>query len=292
MSNELAAGTDAQGGSEMFDKLIESEPEGARNHNRTRYFTVSLLAMIAVLSSSLIVSIFAADYGLGTGGFELVEMLAPDEVKPVEPEPERPQPATNPNRSTSIPTRVVNMQRVDEPPLAVPDSVSTTRNTHAARPDYGRFDIGPRDTDTAPGNPGDSGRGPGGSGPGTGTLSTGTRPNTSENEPEDAPPPPRVQRPAETKSVIKSLGVVNGIASSLPKPVYSAAAISVKAQGRVDVQVMIDEDGRVVSAKAINGHPLLRPSAEDAARRAKFTPTYLSKVAVKVTGVITYNFIR
>lgn len=275
----------------MFDRLIESEPAGTQNPNRKRYFITSLLAMTAILSSSLIVSIFAADYGLGTGGFELVEMLAPDEVKPVDPEPERPQPVTSPNRSSAVPSRVVNMQRVDEPPVAVPDSVSTARNTHAARPDYGRFYISDRDTDAAPANRGDSGRGPGGSGPGTGTLSSGTRPTAAQDDPEDDGPPPRVQ-PAETKPVIQSLGVINGRAASLPKPVYSAAALAVKAQGKVDVQVMIDEQGRVVSAKAINGHPLLRASAEDAARRAKFSPTYLSKVPVKVTGVITYNFIR
>ncbi len=90
----------------------------------------------------------------------------------------------------------------------------------------------------------------------------------------------------------QSLGVINGKASYLPKPVYSPAAIAVHAGGKVDVQVMIDEAGRVVSAKAVSGHILLRPAAEQAARNAKFTPTYLSKVPVKVTGVIVYNFMR
>ena len=64
------------------------------------------------------------------------------------------------------------------------------------------------------------------------------------------------------------------------------------AQGKVDVQVFIDETGRVLSANAVSGHPLLRNAAEQAARNARFTPTYLSKVPVKVTGVIVYNFTR
>jgi protein TonB len=86
--------------------------------------------------------------------------------------------------------------------------------------------------------------------------------------------------------------VINGKASSLPHPPYPAMAKAVGADGPVNVQVMIDEEGNVVSAKAVSGHPLLRRAVEDAARKAQFTPTYLSKVPVKVTGVIIYNFKR
>jgi TonB family protein len=84
--------------------------------------------------------------------------------------------------------------------------------------------------------------------------------------------------------------VINGKASYLPKPPYPPAAISLGVQGSVTVQVTIDESGNVISAKAASGNPLLRTAAEAAAWKAKFTPTYLSKVPVKVTGVIVYNF--
>jgi len=57
------------------------------------------------------------------------------------------------------------------------------------------------------------------------------------------------------------------------------------------VQVTIDENGGVISAIAVTGHPLLRSSAEQAARSAKFTPPILGGKAVKVSGVIFYNFI-
>ncbi|HBR56963.1 MAG TPA: energy transducer TonB, partial [Blastocatellia bacterium] len=60
----------------------------------------------------------------------------------------------------------------------------------------------------------------------------------------------------------------------------------------VDVQVMIDEAGGVVSAKAVNGHPILRNAAEKAALNAKFDPTTLNGMPVKVTGVIVYRFSR
>ncbi len=92
------------------------------------------------------------------------------------------------------------------------------------------------------------------------------------------------------KQTIISGGVVNGKASNLVTPVYSAAARAVRAQGEVRVSVTIDEDGKVISANALGGHPLLTASAVNAARASKFTPTFLSKQRVKVTGIIVYNF--
>lgn len=88
-----------------------------------------------------------------------------------------------------------------------------------------------------------------------------------------------------------SAGVVNGKATTLAKPVYPAAARAVNAEGAVNVQVVIDEEGNVVSAEAVSGHPLLRGAAREAALQSKFKPTVLSGQAVKVTGVIVYNFV-
>jgi outer membrane biosynthesis protein TonB len=86
-------------------------------------------------------------------------------------------------------------------------------------------------------------------------------------------------------------GVVNGKATSLPKPPYPVAAKAVKASGSVSIQVLIDEEGNVVSANATSGHPLLRAVSEKAAREAKFFPTELCGQRVKVSGIITYNFV-
>jgi TonB family protein len=58
----------------------------------------------------------------------------------------------------------------------------------------------------------------------------------------------------------------------------------------VTVQVTIDEAGRVISAKAIDGPPMLLAAAVAAANGARFSPTLLSGQPVKVTGVIKYNF--
>ena len=94
-----------------------------------------------------------------------------------------------------------------------------------------------------------------------------------------------------SESKFVSGGVLNGKAVSLPAPEYPAAAKAVKAAGTVSVQVVIDENGDIISAAAVNGHPLLRASAVQAARMAKFSPTLLEGNAVKVSGVIVYNFV-
>ena len=86
-------------------------------------------------------------------------------------------------------------------------------------------------------------------------------------------------------------GVLNGKASSLPAPEYPVAARAVKASGAVNIQVTINEQGDIVSATAVSGHPLLRQAAEEAARKAKFAPTFLQGVPVSVTGVLVYNFV-
>lgn len=85
-------------------------------------------------------------------------------------------------------------------------------------------------------------------------------------------------------------GVINSKATSLVKPSYPQAALAAGAGGAVNVQVVVDEAGNVISASAVSGHPRLRQAAEEAARNSKFSPTLLGGQPVKVTGVIVYNF--
>jgi len=101
---------------------------------------------------------------------------------------------------------------------------------------------------------------------------------------ENAPTPPAP--PSHTVSG----GVLNGNALSLPAPSYPEAARRMRTAGVVEVEVVIDENGKVVSAKAISGPTIFRDSAVQAAERAKFTPSKLSGQPVKVTGKIVYNF--
>lgn len=96
--------------------------------------------------------------------------------------------------------------------------------------------------------------------------------------------------PGSARGVISG-GVLNGKALSLPTPAYPPIARAAHAAGTVVVQVLIDEEGNVVSAKAVSGHPLLQAASVAAAREAKFSPTRLEGEPVKVTGVIQYNFV-
>ena len=85
-------------------------------------------------------------------------------------------------------------------------------------------------------------------------------------------------------------GVLNGKAITLPPPEYPAVAKAAKASGNVTVEITIDEEGNVVSARSVSGHPLLQSAAVTAARQARFTPTKVSGQAVKVNGVLVYTF--
>ena len=271
----------------MFEKLIVSEPEGADFKNRRSYFMVSSLVVGVLFLAAVVISIFASDYGLGKGGFELVELIAPPEMTTVEPETPQPRTQAAPSHSTSqLPTRQVNMINMNENPI-IPKDVSVVPNTQQARPNIS-YQLGPRDTNPETSN----GSGRNTTGPGTSDPGLSITQQVADNTNDIAPPPVKKDPLALKKPPTQSLGVINGRAEYLPKPTYSATAKAVGAQGKVDVQVSIDEAGNVTSAHAISGHPLLRSAAEQAARNARFTPTLLSKVPVKVTGVIVYNFMR
>lgn len=108
---------------------------------------------------------------------------------------------------------------------------------------------------------------------------------------DDEPPMPPVP-PTPPPGIPKQIsgGILNGKATSLPKPPYPPAARAVRAEGTVLVQVIVDVNGNVISAAAVTGHPLLRAAAAQAARGAKFEPTRLSGQPVRVSGILTYNF--
>jgi TonB family protein len=86
-------------------------------------------------------------------------------------------------------------------------------------------------------------------------------------------------------------GVINGKALELAKPSYPAEARAKRASGAVNVQVTIDESGKVIFACALTGAKELQRASEIAAYNSKFSPTTLEGQTVKVTGVIVYNFV-
>lgn len=85
-------------------------------------------------------------------------------------------------------------------------------------------------------------------------------------------------------------GVLNGKVLVKPDPVYPEMAKAARASGAVNVSVVVGRNGRVSSASALSGHPLLKQAAMEAARKARFSPVLLSGCPVRVSGILTYNF--
>ena len=90
----------------------------------------------------------------------------------------------------------------------------------------------------------------------------------------------------------KAVGELSGgeiLQKSLPE--YPVIARMARASGSVVVLVAVDEDGNVIAAQSVSGHPLLQAAAVRAARETVFSPFVLSGRAVKVKGNLTYTFL-
>jgi TonB family protein len=75
-----------------------------------------------------------------------------------------------------------------------------------------------------------------------------------------------------------------------PSPQYPSEARAAAISGEVVLQVVVDESGQVIRAAVVSNLPLLAEAALEAAYRARFAPAERMGKAVKVTGVITYQF--
>lgn len=266
----------------MFNNLVESDLH-TKEHVRRSWFFLGTLATYAVLFMILgVVSIYAYDAHLEEQTNEYIVTFVPpvETVAPAErPRNETPRSNTNATSDRNVSVRTVLIDRVTNP-NNVPTHASAAASTVPPLPP-GDVVLGDRNVDAVSSNVpiGTRGSLPGNGGEG----------RTVVNIP-DTPPPPPSPSPTPPRNFVKSGGVLNGQAVDLPKPVYPQIAKNAHATGVVTVQVLIDETGKVVSAQAVSGHPLLKAAAVQAAFRARFTPTYLSQQPVKVSGVITYNF--
>ena len=262
----------------MFNNLIESSSHAKEFKRRGSFLLFTTATYVVLFVITGVISIYAYDARLEQQNLELVSLVAPVEwVKPERTpavQPER-QPSRENNNQSNIPTRAIAMAPVDTPERP-PDRVSTVPNTNLPRPN-GLFRVTGQDYNP----PGLGGGSPNSSGGGNGAVQP-SRPIEIEE------PPPAPEKPKVPKVISK--GPITGQATSLPQPPYPPIARTAGIQGRVSVQVLIDESGNVISATAIDGHPTLKLAAQRAALQAKFSPTTLGGQAVRVSGVITYDF--
>ena len=261
----------------MFNNLIESSSHAQEYKRRGSFLLFTGVTYVVLILLGAVASIYAYDAHLEQQTTELDVLTW---VPPPPPEAAAPEVVRNTIRpaadNTTQPTRSTRTELIDSTsnPNNPPRDVGTiASNVPPARRDSV---IGTMNAD--PPTPAGTVRGtPGG---------TGDTPVVDLPDPPPAPTP----APAPPK-ILKVSRVLNSQAVSLPQPNYPAMARSIRVQGTVIVQVLIDEKGNVVTAKATSGHPLLIPEAQRAALRARFSPTMLGDNPVKVSGVITYNFV-
>jgi periplasmic protein TonB len=73
-------------------------------------------------------------------------------------------------------------------------------------------------------------------------------------------------------------------------PVYPELAKRAGVQGKVEIECVIDRDGRVASTRVVRGVPLLDAAALAAVEQWRYRPTLLNGVAVPVLMTVTVHF--
>ena len=258
----------------MFDNLVESSSHKDDISRKGSFILVTTVVYVVLGLAFFVAGIYWYDAHLENQNLDLITLVAPVPVPQQQNQPEQKQEAKPQKVEQNVDVRRELIADVSRTEL-VPKEVSAKAS-----------DVPPvrRGVVTQIGTSDSNAAAPVAAGPGSGTgiVAAPTKVDISEPPPPPAPTPPRAPI---------SGGVLNGKAISLPKPAYPAIARQAHASGTVVVQVTIDENGNVISARAVSGHPLLQAVAVGAARQARFSPTKLSGQPVKVTGVITYNFV-
>ena len=250
----------------MFDQLVESSTT-RRKSKRWAYFTVTATLWTALLIGIIVWGIMAFDAKLNEQFEQLAKLATP------------PPPAAAPPSEAPKPEVQPKVAKVESLAAAFKEPPKTIEKPRPPQPVVQNFGpVGP-----AGGSEGGGGSGPpGGFGPPGGADTGPPPPPPPPPEPEKPKPPPQIVR--------KSGGVLQGSATRRVQPTYPPLAKAARVSGAVVVEVTVDENGNVISARPMSGHALLKDAAVSAAQRWKFSPTQLSGVPVKVIGTITFNF--
>jgi protein TonB len=259
----------------MFDNLVESSSHKDDLSRKGSFLLGTTIIYGVLILAFFVAGIYWYDAKLGEMELELTTLVAPVPVPQQQKEPEQKQEAKPVKVDQNVDVRKELIADVTRTEL-VPKEVSAKASDVPPVRRGVTTVLGTSDSNAAAAMP---------SGPGAGTVVTAPAKVDIAGE-----PPPPEPKPTPRAAPISG-GVLNGKAISLPKPGYPPIARAAHASGTVVVQVLIDENGNVVSANAVSGHPLLIQAAVSAARSAKFSPTKLSGQPVKVTGVIQYNFV-
>jgi protein TonB len=248
----------------MFDNLPESSKHGKDNTRAGLFFLATTVIYALFLLAAAIGTIIWFNPTL-VGALDVTTMIAPPPPPAAAPPPPPQQVIVK-----QVPT-VTTFTPPTKPPEKIPDPTAVQPKPVAAAVSTG-----------VPGGV------PGGV---VGGVAGGVAGGAGDAPPPPPPPPKPTPEPtAPPKKITVSGGVLQGSAINRVQPPYPPIAKAARAAGAVQVQVTIGEDGRVIEASVVSGHPLLRDAALQAARQWRFKPTELSGVPVKVQGVLTFNF--
>src|SRR5215813_4171961 len=260
----------------MFENLVESSSHKGDISRKGSFVLATALIYGVLMVAFFVAGIYWYDNHLGEMELELTTLVAPVPVPQQQKQPEQKQEAKPQKVEQNVDVRKELIADVTRTEL-VPKEISAKAS-----------DVPPvrRGVTTVVGSSDSNAAAPMPAGPGSGNVVAAP----ARVQIADEPPPPEAPKPTPPRAPISG-GVLNGKAISLPKPAYPPIARAAHAAGTVVVQVTIDENGSVIAAHAVSGHPLLQGAAVGAARQARFSPTKLSGQPVKVTGVIQYNFV-
>lgn len=259
----------------MFNNLIESTSHVKEFKRRGSFVLLTTITYGVLLAIAGVASVYAYDAHLDSQNTELEITFVPflPEVRPTEAPRSAPRGPANSDRPVTHPERTQLIDTIN--PNNPPKGISTAAQPIPPAPVGAVLSDRNVDPDVAIGS---------------GPVGPGSTGNTSAVDIGAPPPPPAPTPKPEPPKVLKISRILNSQAVSLPKPIYPPMAKQIKVQGTVSVQVLIDETGKVIQAKA-TGHPLLVVEAQRAAMQARFSPTIIGETPVKVSGVITYNFV-
>lgn len=115
--------------------------------------------------------------------------------------------------------------------------------------------------------------------------------------PPPPPPPPPSDVPESYKKTFARLhpvhlraGVINPVLVHEVKPVYSEDMKAAKIAGDVEVEAIVDAEGKVADARVITGAPELQDAALDAVRQWEFKPGEVNHQPVPVIVQIQLTF--
>ncbi len=270
----------------MFDTLVESGSHSDDLARKGSFFLGTLVLYSIVLVAVAVLSIYLYNDSIPDPSLELLTLVAPVPMAQEEAPKaaDEPKPAAKAEPTVAMVKDMAVIAPVTKTNEVAPPTAKVVATNKTLNVLVGDRDVG--DPNAVPTGPVGVVGGTGGGGGGGG----GGAPKVEVSDDPPPPPPPAPTPPPKPKTVVSG-GVLNGKAISKPQPAYPPIAKAARASGRVTVKILFYSSGRVVSANAVSGHPLLQQAAVSAARQARFSPTLLSGQPVKVSGVITYNFV-